>query len=204
MYPRHRPATARSAPADSYFDPLLKNLLDHVLDGRVFHREVKDRKLGQEPGGHLRGAVLGHLEASLPSSRASTSPMPSRSSGETARSSATWSTLKGAMDADKPGELAVEHHPAVVDDDHPAAQRGDVRHVVAGEQHRGARSGWLYSRKNSRIRFCIVTSKPSVGSSRKRTRGLWRSAATSSHFIRSPRDRLRTGFSSSPPARATR
>ena len=31
--------------------------------------------------------------------------------------------------------LAVEQDPAVVDDDHPPAQRLDVGHVVAGEQH---------------------------------------------------------------------
>ncbi len=51
----------------------------------------------------------------------------------------------------------------------------------------------------ARIDSCASTSSPSVGSSRNRISGRCRSAAASSHFMRSPSDSCRTGLSSSSP-----
>ncbi len=90
-------------------------------------------------------------------------------------------------------QLAVEEQLPVVDDDHPLAQRFHIRHVVAGEQHGGPVAAVVLGTK-VRMRRCMVTSRPMVGSSRKSTFGRCSSAPTISIFMRSPSDRLRTGL----------
>jgi hypothetical protein len=80
-----------------------------------------------------------------------------------------------------------------MDHDHPLRQRDHIGHVVAGEQDRGPVCRVVVE-DELRSRFCIVTSSPIVGSSRKSTSGPWRSAPTISIFMRSPSDRLRTGL----------
>ncbi len=57
----------------------------------------------------------------------------------------------------------------------------------------------LYSPMKCRMRRCMVTSSPIVGSSRNSTRGWCSRAAATSHFMRSPRERLRTGFCNKAP-----
>ena len=46
--------------------------------------------------------------------------------------------MSGENRCDQPGQVAVEEQGAVVDHDHPAAERLDIGHVVAGEQDRRA------------------------------------------------------------------
>jgi len=69
----------------------------------------------------------------------------------------------------------------------------DIGHIVTCHQHVRPKR-LLYSAMKLRIRRCIVTSRPIVGSSRKTTCGRCKRAAAISHFILSPRERLRTGF----------
>ena len=66
----------------------------------------------------------------------------------------------------QPGQRAVVHARAVVDHDHPVAQRLDVLQVVGGQQRASCRARALSARRNSRSRPLLTTSRPIVGSSR--------------------------------------
>ena len=96
--------------------------------------------------------------------------------------------------SDNVSEVAVEHQPAVVDDDDSLAQRLHVGHVVAGEDDASRRGGCCSRRRTMRMRRCMVMSRPIVGSSRNSTCGRCSNAPAISIFIRSPSDRLRTGL----------
>ena len=91
------------------------------------------------------------------------------------------------------GEGAVEDRGAVVDHDHPVAERLDVLEVVRGEHAAWCRGLALSARRNSRSRPLLITSRPMVGSSRNRISGSCSSAATMSPRIRWPEAELADG-----------
>ena len=123
--------------AGSRWQRAREHVLDHVLDRRVLDRQVGDVELAQHLRGDLRGVGTADPDRRPPVLAAHHLAV-LRQVGRTVEQRDADRLGRRELVGQR-GEGAVEQDPAVVDDDHPLAQRLDVGHVVARQQHRRAR-----------------------------------------------------------------
>ena len=148
-----------------------------------------DLLLGEEPGGR-RATSPPSARAASPSRRRGGSPRRSRRGRPAPFSSATADRLVGRERVGQPGEVAVEQDPPVVDDDDALAERLDVRHVVAREQHGRAVAPRCTRR---RTRGCASASSRRARSSARRGRAPAAGGAASRRSRPSSARRARAG-----------
>ena len=136
---RRRPGGAHPEPDEGRLAGV--QLPDHVLDVRLLHGQVRDVVRRHHRGHDRRGRGVGREAQPLARPLDPAHRRPLHGDRRPLVDQVDHQGARGAALLVQPGEGPVVDRGAVVDDDHPPAQRLDVLEVVGGEQQGGAALG---------------------------------------------------------------